>query len=414
MSAAAAAGLPPNPYISFLNSLPHNSPLRQLVNVDGSEEMFTKRAAEFMNGMSSFDPSQALQHLHQHREHPHRQRTSMSSNRSLLSRSPSPANSFDESMASSKPHDDVIMNGKDGKLEQEMDEDEEEAEERAVALRAAVAKRLHEDELQGDDDDMAKDMSKPTSVINSPSHGDEREHKRTRLARGDEEEDVSEDDSEEKDKIDNKVQRLLNSVNANVTRQFLEACSLKNGYSAEKMLANAESSCDPLMSPGSGHDSQHSRPQSRYGDDYDMDDDQSRDNESEIHNNNNSIISSGGEDLMKMSGSSKKRKGGGVEGLAARLDLSQNDAAAVLLLQIQQRQQQQHLHNRDDKAELDMRRAKEEMDFLHRRHDDENPSSQSENESGDHRKLVYVTVKNKLFGKFNYGYFLVIEPCQES
>lgn len=426
---SAAAGIPPNPYMaSLLNSLPHNSPLRQLVNVDSSEEMLTKRAAELMNGMNSFDPTH-LQHLHhqqqQHHHHhhlqqrdPHRQRSSLSSsNRSQMSRSPSP-NSCDESMSSSKPHDDLIMNGKNAREgDHEDEEDEDVAQDRAIALRAAVARRLaiKDDEMIGDDP--AKDMSKPTSVINSPSHGDEREPGNSRrvvvAGGGIDDDDITDhdEDGDEKDKIDNNVQRLLDTVNANVTRQVLEAFSVKNGYSVEKMLGSGgESSCDPMMSPRSVDDSQHSRPTSRFGDDYDMDEDRSQDQDSEIHNNNNSIISNGtAEELMKLNGggggSKKKGKNGGVEGLAARLELCQNDAttaaaaaafgskaAASFLLQIQ-RQQHHHHRERDDKAnELDQRKSKEDSysDYQQRRHDDENPSSQSENEMGDHRKYSVV------------------------
>ncbi|ODN04861.1 Zinc finger E-box-binding homeobox protein zag-1 [Orchesella cincta] len=310
MTAAAAAGLPPNPYhlnmTTFLNSLPHNSPLRQLATLDNSEEVLTKRAADLMNGMSSFDPNQSL---HQLRDH-HRQRSSLSSsNRSQISRSPSP-NSCDESMSSSKPHDD---------------------------------RRSHH--RGGDDEDA--------------------------------------EDTEGKDKLDNNVQRLLHTVNANVTRQFLEACSMKNGYSVEKMLGSGgESSCDQMLSPGS------SRPQSRFGDD-EMDEEQSQDHE--IHNNNNSIISNGSEELIKLNSSSHKRnKNGGVEGLAARLELCQNDptaaaaafgSKAAFSLFLHHHQQQQ-----DKAKEFDKKRHKEDSssDHQQRRHEEENPSSQSENESGDH------------------------------
>ncbi|CAL8130608.1 unnamed protein product [Orchesella dallaii] len=368
MTAAAAAGLPPNPYhlnmTTFLNSLPHNSPLRQLANLDNSDELLTKRAAELMNGMSSFDPTQSL-HLREH----HRQRSSLSSsNRSQISRSPSP-NSCDESMSSSKPHDDVIMNGKDGTEEDEDDEDD--------GILRGRGRRLGD--VDNDDEMMmgdAEDVSKPTSVINSPSRGDDGER---RHRGGDEDA----EDSEGKDKLDNNVQRLLHTVNANVTRQFLEACSMKNGYSVEKMLGSGgESSCDPMLSPGS------SRPQSRFGDD-EMDEERSQDHE--IHNNNNSIISNGSEELIKLNSSSHKRsKNGGVEGLAARLELCQNDptaaaaaafgskAASLLFL---------HHHQHQDKGkEFDKKRHKEDSssDHQQRRNEEENPSSQSENESGDH------------------------------
>lgn len=411
MSAAAAAGLPPNAHTYMASFL--NSPLRQLVNVDNSEELLTKRAAELMNGMGPFDPTQALQQLHhhhqqQHQRDSHRQRSSLSSsNRSQISRSPSP-NSCDESMSSSKPHDDVIMNGKDVRMEHDDDDEEEE---RALALGSTAARRLvvTDDEEIGEED-IAKDMSKSTSVINSPSRGDGREQRKNpRLGVCGDDDDVSDndEDSEEKDKMDNNVQRILNTVNASVTRELLKQCSLKNGYSVEKMLGSGgESSCDPMMSPGSEDESQNSRPNSRFGDDYDMDEDRSQDPDSEIHNNNNSIISNGtAEELIKLNSSvggshNKKGKNGGVEGLAARLELCQNDpavaaafgskAAASLLLQIQQHQQLQQ-HDRDDKVkEMDLRRIKEESDMQQRRHDDENPSSQSENELGDHRKFFPV------------------------
>lgn len=314
------------------------------------------------------------------------------------------------------------MNGKDAGTEDD-DEEEEPVEQkhtiikptsggggssrRALALRSSVARRIvmcNDDEMLGDDDDVAEDMSKPTSVINSP-RGDDREHRRD-IKKEDE------DSEDEKDKLDNNVQRLLHTVNANVTRKLLEACSAKNGFSVDKMLGSGgESSCDPMLSPGSAEDS---RPHSRYGDEDDdyMDEDplRSRDDD-EIYNNNNSIISNGSpEDLVKgvAPGSHKRQKNGGVEGLAARLELElcQNDAAAAAafgskaaasLLLLQQQQQRLHHHDKVTK-EMDRKRGKEDMSSdhhsQHQRIDDENHSSQSENELGDHRKwaLCYFII----------------------
>jgi len=160
ITTAAAAALPPNPYTltTLFNSLPHNSPLRQLANLDSDNVIKGKTTPINENGSS----------YHHHHRHHHYNR----------SRSPSPDHWPEKKL---KTDDD------------ERDGDEEEADRRfrkngASVILPSVRVKEEPDGENGDDDD--------------------------------------------RESMENKVRKILDTVNANVTRQqLLQACHFRNGES---------------------------------------------------------------------------------------------------------------------------------------------------------------------------------------
>jgi hypothetical protein len=161
----------------------------------------------------------------------------------------------------------------------------------------------------------------------------------------------AEDLDSDRESVDNKVQRILDTVNASVTRQLLQACHFKNGYEPSSPRSSSTSP-NPLRS---------SPPEETY------------DHEQQLHNNNNNPKTSNG---MLLEGE-RKRKKNGIEGLAARLEFSQKKqrlAAAAESLK-------EHGHGGPSLTPLANGSGAEEEHEAH---------SSSDNEEGEQGKLLSI------------------------
>ena len=273
-----AAGLPPSvhPYMNmahFFNSLPPDSPLRQLA-MDKDYE-----GGLFLKGEPTTSKLSNGHHGHSSR-----------------SPSPSPRSPWN-------PEEDKKV----GRFSPRYEEEED---------------MMMEEEMEADEEGI------PNGVDRKP---------------------VIKQEVEDEPSVDNKVvQRMLDTVNANVTRKLLEACQLRSGNLA-------------ATTTGPNFDEQHSSRSSpinaRTEDDEEDDEDVPNNN-----NNNNSIVK-----LEHLAvDSERKRKKEGIEGLAARLELCQQQNKNDIEKNQQQRKQGSSSLNGGDEIP--------------------DHSSQSENESSEHRK----------------------------
>jgi len=159
-------------------------------------------------------------------------------------------------------------------------------------------------------------------------------------------EDRGEEDSD-RESVDNKVQKILDTVNASVTRQLLKACNFKNennGSDTEDEMGKGSISGEPM-----------------------------EDDREDAHNNNNNNNNDNNNKNFKVDGMNeeRQRKKNGIEGLAARLEMCQQKKEKSLL---------KRDSSFDDKGYV-------EQETGH--------SSQSENEANDqHSKffIVYISL----------------------
>lgn len=174
--------------------------------------------------------------------------------------------------------------------------------------------------------------------------------------------------------VDNKVRKLLDTVNSSVTRQQLfQACHFMGGIGN----GGIEDSGDEKKIPEEG------------GRSLDNDEEEERLRQIRLQNNNNNSLDDededGGKDEEKrklnLLKSLNLKKKNGIEGLAARLQLEL----------CQQRQQQEQIRHQNQQAA----KFRDEVDLNESGVDDvdEFPSSQSENEeSGEQSKLFILKV----------------------
>ncbi|XP_035714525.1 zinc finger protein 1 isoform X3 [Folsomia candida] len=344
MSSAAAAGLAlphANPYAlsNLFSSLPANSPLRQLATLDMEPSSLAHLNPLGLSSLIKENGSPPAAPFH-HQHHPQLK----SSRRRSRSRSQSPS---DWTMGRS---DSSSRNTK--KIKKERDDELD------------IKIQSHSKDIDNYDDNhhhQPQDLKMIKLKDSSPSPY---ERKSTVIPKRECMEDGDEEDQED---MDSKVRKLLDTVNANVTRQqLLQACHFMNGgVRGPDMMEDSDKEEEPCSRSnlGIGRLSESSS--------YNKDEEEQL-RQIQLQNNNNNSVDddeeSKDEEKRKMSllKSLNLKKKNGIEGLAARLQLE--------LCQQRQQQQQQQLQQQKFIKEENESGADDVDEF---------PSSQSENESGE-------------------------------
>jgi len=407
-AAAAAAGLPHSQFAltTLFNSLPPESPLlRQLANLETDSVIKGTTPLIKENGSSS----SSLYNHHHHSKHYQQEQQPSSS------RSPSPPdvhrhnNSggwvLDKKLKSEpREDDDDDPHRYDEENEDDIMEDENTLNRTQPSLNVGGNKNAAAQSLLRNKRKASGGEAEDRTGESSPS---------SRRVEGDEEEEDSDHDENAKDLsqggvIDSNVRKLLNSVvSANVRRELLRACQeyetgvkVDNNFGDDEEGVKEDAEEDMDTEEMEDGESSRARPRgesessSFTNNNCKLDED--LDNEERNNNNNNTVHNSllgtdedGKAKILKLvkncvTANAKKRNG--IDGLAARLQMEL----------YQQQQQQNQPHNLHQQAEELLnkkfrmsRLGSCEMDSSdaslhhHRMNEEELPSSQSENESGE-------------------------------